>query len=127
MSYFFYGEGDTKLEAEIKLQGNDLIVRIYGGTQPHIGSVAIGIPHPSLKDPAKNSATVSIYTLVGHKDDHLAKVMCQHLAKSLNTTVVVIAGFHIESATQEQIKHIEMNCRYLIKEIDDNWQFLSTD
>lgn len=48
--------------------GKDWNVVITGGEIPHLGSIALGIPRPSLQSPAHTSATVSVLTLTGHKE-----------------------------------------------------------
>ena len=104
--YANYGEGKYRVEARGTLIGNDLIVAIYGGTMPHIGALAIAIPRPSLEDPNITSATSSVYTLVGHKDDIIARREAEELAKRLNRVVVVLAGVHIDQATDMDIQRL---------------------
>ena len=71
--YATHGQGQYRVEARGILIGNELMVAIYGGTAPHIGAIAIAIPRPSLQDPNTTSATSSVFTLVGHKDDVIAR------------------------------------------------------
>ncbi len=117
MKRFDFGHGITNLTGEIKELGEDLVVHIYGGSHPHIGAVALGIPRPSLKNPEDISSTVSILTMMGHKDDHLAREAADFLAASLNKNVVVVAGFHIDNAGDEQIKEVLRNCRQLLVDV----------
>ena len=42
--------------------GKDWNVVITGGEIPHLGAVALGIPRPSLRDPAVTNATMSVMT-----------------------------------------------------------------
>ena len=77
--------------------------------KPHVGAVAIGIPRPSLKDSSKLSATTSVFTLVGHKDDEVARPVAERLAKELNQTVVVVTGVHIEGAKEDDIRKLTYN------------------
>jgi len=86
-----------------------LIVCVLGGEKPHVGAVAISIPRPSLKDPKKLSSSTSIFTLVGHKEDELVKPIAELLVKELNQTTVVVAGVHVENATEEDIKRLVNN------------------
>ena len=104
--YATYGEGKYRVEARGILIGNDLIVAIYGGTTPHIGALAIAIPRPSLQDPNITSATSSVFTLVGHKDDIIARREAEELASRLNRVVVVLAGVHIDQTTDMDIQRL---------------------
>ncbi|HVP80245.1 MAG TPA: hypothetical protein VMV04_20375 [Thermodesulfobacteriota bacterium] len=87
--------------------GQDILVTIWGGTQPHIGAVGIAVPRPSLKNPDKWSATSSNFTFPGHKEDTLVKRISERLATRLRRNVVVTAGIHWDSLTPQEIKTIE--------------------
>lgn len=90
------GEGRFRLWATaVTTDGNGINVTVGGGKEPHIGAVAVAVPRPSLKDPSQISATTSVYLLVGHKDDALAKPLADRMARALNQPVVVAAGVHI--------------------------------
>jgi len=104
--YATHGEGKYRVEARGILIGNDLMVAIYGATAPHIGAIAIAIPRPSLKDPSITSATSSVFTLVGHKDDVIARREAEGLASCLNQVVVVLAGVHVDQATDMDIQEL---------------------
>jgi hypothetical protein len=96
-------EGRFKLEALVKPLGPDLLVAIWGGTHPHIGAVALALPRPSLRDKRKTSATSSVLTLVGHKEDVTAKMVSEALAAALKQNVVVTAGIHWDNLKAEEI------------------------
>ncbi|MBP2017458.1 hypothetical protein J2Z79_000841 [Symbiobacterium terraclitae] len=68
-------------------------VSLFGGI-PHVGATALAIPRPSLKDPTQASATSSVLTVTGHKDDVLARLLAESLAVGLNRVVSVTAGVH---------------------------------
>ncbi len=74
--------------------GRDWNVVITGGEIPHLGSVALGVPRPSLQDPERTSATVSVLTLTGHKEDEIARPAAHFLASRLKAPVVVSCGIH---------------------------------
>src|SRR5262245_28791326 len=86
--------GVYDIEASAVWIGSDLLVSIWGGDRPHIGSVAAAQPRPSLKDPEATSATASVLTYLGHKDDVTAKFVAEALAGAFGTNVVVTAGIH---------------------------------
>jgi len=107
-------EGEYDITAGIKLVGQDVLVAIWGGEKPHIGAVAMAQPRPSLKDPDVTSATASVFTYVGHKEDDLAKAAAEILASVLKTHVVVTAGIHWDNLSKEGILKIIHNSEILI-------------
>jgi len=112
-------EGTYDLEASITFIGQDLLVAIWGGEKPHIGSVAVAQPRPSLKDPNVTSATASVFCFVGHKEDELAKAASEILAAALNTQVVVTAGIHWDNLSYQGIQKVVRNSEILIDLILD--------
>lgn len=107
-------EREYNLEASIQRIGRDLLVAIWGGEKPHIGAVAVAQPRPSLRDPQSTSATASVFCLVGHKEDELAKAASEILSSVLNTTVVVTAGIHWDDLSPEGIQTVVRNSEILI-------------
>ena len=83
-----------------------LIVSVLGGQHPHVGAVALAIPRPSLRDAQKRSVSTSVLTLVGHKDDELAKPISEKIAKKCNQVTVVVVGVHVENASEDDIKRL---------------------
>jgi len=114
---FSYGSSPYRVEAEIKLVGSDILVVLYGGNKPHIGSIAVAHPRPSLKNRKKLSSTSSVYNLLGHKDGAVAQKLSEKLSKELNKNVVVVAGIHIDRITQEGIVKVLENCDKLGQKI----------
>ncbi len=95
--------------------GPDLLVYLSGGTAPHIGAVAVGIPYPSLSGQGV-SASVSLHSLVGHKDDVLAQWAADKIARSLNRTVVVTAGIHIDNAQPAEVQVLVQASKEIVDE-----------
>ena len=114
---FSCGSLPYKVRAEVRLVGSDLLVILYGGSKPHIGSVAVAHPRPSLKDKKQVSSTSSIYNFLGHKDGIVAQKVSEMLSAALNRNVVVVAGIHIERITQKGIEKILENCDKLADKI----------
>lgn len=108
-------KGRFKIHGFVQEVGQDILVSIWGGTQPHIGAVGMAIPRPSLKDEKKWSATSSNFTFVGHKEDILVKNISEKLAAQLKRNVVVTAGVHWDGMTSKEIKTI----RNLAQKISD--------
>jgi hypothetical protein len=94
--------------------GRDVLVAVWGGEKPHIGAVAVAQPRPSLKDPKVTSATASVFSYVGHKEDDLAKAAAEILAAALNTHVVVTAGIHWDNLTQAGIQKVIAHSQILV-------------
>ncbi len=98
-------------------QGADLCVSLSGGDSAHIGAVALAQPRPSLADPQKISASTSVITVCGHKEDRLACEVAEQIAQKINGIVTVSCGIHIDDASQNQIGQIVMIVRKLVTEL----------
>ncbi|MBW1972864.1 MAG: hypothetical protein JRI44_08520 [Deltaproteobacteria bacterium] len=104
-----------KVMADVCIVGDDIAVIIWGGDQPHIGSVAFAAPRPSRKDPKKISSTASVFTLLGHKEDYITKEISEQLSSMLNKNVVVLAGMHWNNISSDGIKVVIKNCKEIAK------------
>jgi len=113
--------GRAAIKAEAREIGKDIIVMIWGGTQPHIGSVAVAIPRPSRQDPSRISATCSCLNFIGHKDDVIARMVAERIAIAKQKNTVVTAGIHIDNISKTEIRNIvraaEALCATLIKKL----------
>ncbi|MEE8334317.1 MAG: hypothetical protein V3R85_10745 [Alphaproteobacteria bacterium] len=107
------------VEAEAVRLGADVLVYIWGGERPHIGAVAAAQPRPSLADPDKTSATASVLTYVGHKEDQVARETALALAARLNTNVVVSAGIHWDGLSADGVGIIVDRCREITAKLTD--------
>lgn len=109
--------GTCDIEARAVWIGPDLLVSIWGGTRPHIGSVAAAQPRPSLKDSETTSATASVLTYIGHKDDVTAKFAAEALAGALAANVVVTAGIHWDNLDDARIQIVVANTKTLVSQL----------
>ncbi|MEW5914478.1 MAG: hypothetical protein AB1814_18125 [Thermodesulfobacteriota bacterium] len=109
--------GGYALAAEARWVGADLLVCIWGGEAPHIGAVAMATPRPSLADPQATSATASVFTYVGHKEDRLAQEAAEALAAALNCRAVVTAGCHWDSLDAQGISQVKQISRELVDQL----------
>ena len=100
-------KGRFRIKGFVQEVGQDFLISIWGGTRSHIGAVGIAIPRPSLKNPKKWSATSSVFTFIGHKEDALVKIISERLAARLRRNVVVTAGIHWDGITFNEIKAIQ--------------------
>lgn len=115
MYNFTVEKGRIKVNLKAFLIGQDLCVIVSGGDSPHIGSVTLSIPRPSLADSNNNSATTSVMNLLGHKDDEAARYVSHTLSSKLNKNVVVTCGIHVDNIKAEEIKTVIS----LLKELTD--------
>ncbi len=87
----------------IALDNSDVIVVITGG-RDHIGAVGLAVPRPSLLDANNRSATSSILTMPGHKEDVLVKDVSERVAAATGRNIVVIAGVHYDDLAVDDLK-----------------------
>lgn len=111
------GYGKYKVFLNTVKSGKDLTVVIYGGEKPHIGAVAISIPRPSLKDPQKTSTSTSVITLVGHKEDDLAKNIAEDVTRITKNITIAIVGLHIGKASLRDIEILILNTQKLVNRL----------
>lgn len=97
--------------------GKDLNISIYGGDIPHIGAIALGIPRPSLENKNKISSSVSVLTITGHKEDVIVQKVAKILSSTLNSTVVVSCGIHIDNITFNDIGNLNSLIDNLVAEL----------
>ncbi len=114
---FSFGSMPYTVHAEVRLLGADVLVILTGGTKPHIGSIAVALPRPSLTNEAIVSSTSSVYNFLGHKDHVIAQRIAEMLSSRLNRNVVAVAGFHIDKISPEGISRVVENCDELVKVI----------
>ncbi len=72
---------------------------------------------PSLRDPNKSAASSSVFTFVGHKEDMVAKMMSEELAKRLGRNTVVVAGIHWDNLSDAEIKIITRLSQTILENI----------
>mgnify|MGYP001361832626 CR=1 FL=1 len=100
------GDGSRRVSVRAIVSTNGVILYLFGGDLPHIGGVAVGVPRPSSRDPNKTTANVSVISIVGHKDDELARPIADRVTRALNRISVVIAGIHVDNASQEDLQAV---------------------
>ncbi|MBN2324165.1 MAG: hypothetical protein JXQ30_10555 [Spirochaetes bacterium] len=86
--------------------GKDLLAIVEGGDRPHIGSVAVAVPHESIRKDKTVSSTVSVHNLPRHRDGEIAAPLAKLLAETANRVTVVSAGFHIDNAAPADIEAV---------------------
>jgi hypothetical protein len=58
-----------------------------------------------------------VFTFVGHKEDMVAKMMSEEIAKRLGRNTVVSAGIHWDNLTDVEIKTITKLSRSVLEDI----------
>ena len=112
------GTGIHKVEITAILCGPDINVCILGGTHPHLGASALGLPRASLKDPNIRSASVSVLTVTGHKEDELVRDAAARITSAYGCISSVQAGLHIDNAATDDIKLLWKNYEIALKELE---------
>jgi hypothetical protein len=105
------------VEARAVWIGADILVFIWGGDRPHIGAVAAAQPRPSLSEENKTSATCSVLTFPGHKEDEVVKLVSESLSAILDTNVVVTAGIHWDEFSQNEIRIIRSRVEEITRQL----------
>ncbi len=83
--------------------GDDLSLTLTGGDKEHLGAVALAAPQPDRD----GSATASVLTLPGHREDLLARRLALRLAATLGIAVSVACGIHIDAPTPRELQDVE--------------------
>ena len=71
------------------------------------------MPRASLRDPNERSATSSVLTFPGHKEDVAVKLVSEALSGRLNRNVVVVAGIHWDGLQPDEIRQLMEACEAL--------------
>jgi len=112
-------EGNYPIHSISILVGEDLLTCLWAGSRPHIGAIAVALPRPSIADPRVISSTASVFTLLGHKEDDIGKMVSERLSARLNKNVVATAGIHWDALDEDAIAEIIGNCEGLTEKIGD--------
>jgi gallate decarboxylase subunit D len=115
------GKGRHRVHAAVLILGNDVLLSIWGGTMPHIGSVSITQPRPGIAHHQQRSSTSSVYNFTGHKDEAVARCCAEKIAAACDKKTVAVAGIHIDNASSADIatimKNVDTLCSRIIKKL----------
>lgn len=103
-----YGQDKMVVEVNYGFVGSDLQVVITAG-KSHIGATALAVPCQTTAEGV--TASVSVMTAPGHRDDVVAGKAALDLCKAMRCNVGVTAGLHIDNATQEEIMTLVTNVK----------------
>ena len=98
--------GRIKLRLCCIRMGDDLCVTLSGGDREHIGAMALSEPRPSHEDEDRRSATTSVITLRGHKEDELARRIASRLTSRTGSVACVACGIHVEAILPTELTDV---------------------
>jgi hypothetical protein len=105
------GEGRTKVSLAAGRMGKGILV-LLDNEASHIGAVAV-----SEFDHKENRASISVMTLLGHKDDTVAYQAAHEICRKLRVPVCVVAGIHLDNISAEEIQGIIENAREAVRKL----------
>lgn len=106
------------INCDVIKMGRDYTLAVYGGDTPHIGSAVMSTARPSLTGEGIG-VTSSVLTGIGHKDDVIAKLFSETLAKKKNCTVVCSCGIHVDHISKDQLEFVQNKCNSLLQKLSD--------
>jgi len=113
------GTGKYRVIARLERCGGDLNAVVTGGELPHVGAVAL-----AQYEPARRSATVSVLTAYGHRDDTVAVRFAKALAAAGRCSAAVTVGIHVDGADAAAIAllrdHAEQCLAALLSGLEGN-------
>lgn len=86
------------MKAELSVTGKDLMIKITGGDNPHIGTVTT-----LTKDSQPETVRFPSHDGRFHKDDVLALRIAKIIQKDLPGSCTITAGVHVNHISKKQI------------------------
>ena len=96
-------ESGRRMEAFANRVGDDLVIVVGGGEQPHVGCVVLAQPTPSKTAGRTWSASCSVLTIPPHKEEPIARGIAVRLAETIGRPIVVTAGVHDDDLDAEGV------------------------
>jgi hypothetical protein len=101
---------------EVKEIGEDFLLTLTGGGE-HVGAVAVG-----LFDEKSQSASSSVLTMPGHREEQLALQGARQVSKATKKTTVFVAGIHKDNINPEEIKEIVTAAEEMVHAFIDSYE-----
>jgi hypothetical protein len=111
------GTGQFAVNASLQTIGADVLIALWGGTRPHIGSLAVATAHPQSAPERERGSTVLQFSFPGHRDEVVARRVAERVAAALQRTVLVSAGIHVPDITPEGIEAVLASTDLLAQKI----------
>ena len=96
-------ESGRRIGGQVTSVGEDLVVAVGGGQQPHVGCVVLAQPQPAKTKRGEWSASCSVLTIPPHKEEPIARCIAARLAEAFGQVTVVTAGVHDDNLDAEGI------------------------
>ncbi len=96
-------ESGRRIGGQVTSVGEDLVVAVGGGQQPHVGCVVLAQPQPAKTKRGEWSASCSVLTIPPHKEEPIARGIATQLAEALGQVTVVTAGIHDDNLDAEGV------------------------
>jgi hypothetical protein len=87
-------ESGRRIGASVTGVGDDLVIAVGGGQQPHVGCVVLAQPLPAKTQERRWSASCSVLTIPPHKEEAIARGIATRVAEAFGRVTVVTAGIH---------------------------------
>ncbi|RLE20738.1 MAG: hypothetical protein DRJ65_17565 [Acidobacteria bacterium] len=78
------------INANVTHAGEDLVIVVTGGRQPHVGTIVLA--QPSGSD--RSGVSCSVMTIPPHKEEAVARPIAESVCKASGQVTVVTAGIH---------------------------------
>jgi len=117
MDTLIAGTGLLAVHASLQRIGADVLIALWGGTRPHIGALAVAVPHPDRAPELQRCSTVLQFSFPGHRDEAVARRVAERIAAALQCSVLVSAGIHVPDISPDGIETVLANTDALIAKI----------
>lgn len=94
---FTIKKADYEITLKAEWIGNDLLLCLYGGDTPHIGTVTTFSGDTQIQRFPSHDGRF-------HKDDVLAKILLGRIQSIIPGNCVITAGVHVDHISKEQIE-----------------------
>lgn len=101
-----HGKGRCKVWAEATCAGDDILLYIWGGERPHVGSASLC----TSGEPASISVP-------GHMDHVVSHEAAKRVHSATGKRCLAIAGIHVDNASHEDIEELVENSRRCVDAI----------
>lgn len=89
-------QGRILLKLDAYFMGEDLVVLLYGGDKPHLGTITAG----ARLEP------IQTVQLQNHKEFYITEEIAVLLRKNFNGNFVICCGAHLDNITKEELRNV---------------------
>jgi len=95
--------GRKQLVARVNVVGDDLVIVIGGGSQPHVGCTVVSVPSRARANGGFSPST-SVLSIPPHKEEPIARTVAEAVCSVSGRVVVVTAGVHEDGLDRRGIR-----------------------